>query len=82
MKVFSGVSDESDFAGGRVTGCLERTWFGMFQAPKPASSACTAVDSEGHRGTNVGGDPNRDSLDYHHGDDRFLVTKIDKQGQR
>eukprot|EP00956_Cyclotella_meneghiniana_P033046 scaffold92862_cov61-Cyclotella_meneghiniana.AAC.4 len=50
--------------------------------PKPASSACTAVDSEGHRGTNVGGDPNRDSLDYHHGDDRFLVTKIDKQGQR
>ena len=49
--------------------------------PKPASPACIAVDSERQRGTNLGGDPKGDSLDYHHGDDRFLVTKVDKQGQ-
>ena len=35
-----------------------------------------AVDSEGRHGTNVGDDPNRESLDYRHGGIRFLVTKI------
>ena len=36
----------------------------------------SAVDSEGRHGTNVGDDPNRESLDYRHGGIRFLVTKI------
>lgn len=45
--------------------------------PMPATTpACIAVDSEGRHGTNVGDDPNRESLDYRHGGIRFLVTKI------